>query len=69
MTEPFTAASTPPPTWRRRLRNLADDLLPQTRWLPVIGALLAIYLVAVIGLGLYWSVAPGEFDVREKAQR
>ncbi len=52
----------------RRLQNFADDYLPQGRWLNISGALLGVYLVIVLVLGLYWSVPPGDFDVREKAR-
>jgi hypothetical protein len=55
--------------WRRRLRNLADDVLPQSRWTPIIGAGLAVYIVVVLGLGFYWSIPPAPFDVAVQAQR
>lgn len=55
--------------WRRGLRNFADDYLPQWRWLRVVALLLAVYAVVVVVVGLYWSIAPGLFDVRENARR
>lgn len=65
----MTEASKASPGWGSGLRNFADDVLPQGRWVPLVGGLLAIYLVVVLILGLYWSIAPGEFDVSERARR
>jgi len=62
-------STTPRIGWGRRLRNLADDILPHSRWTPIVGVLLAVYLVVVLGLGIYWSIAPGPFDVAQQAQR
>ena len=55
--------------FRRSLRNLADDYLPQGRWVSITGVLLAVYLLVVLVLGLYWSIEPATFDVRANAQR
>jgi hypothetical protein len=53
----------------QRLQNFSDDYLPQGRWLRILGVLLACYAVVVIALGLFWSIAPEHFDVRENARR
>ena len=55
--------------WRRRLRNFADDYLPQGRWVAILGAAFGVYVLVVLVLGLYWSIAPPRFDVLENAQR
>jgi hypothetical protein len=54
-------------SFARRLRNFADDYLPQGRWVSIFGVLLVVYLLVVLVLGIYWSVAPAPFDVRERA--
>ncbi len=54
--------------WRRRLRNFVDDYLPQSRWLSIGAAALAVYAVIVLIVGIYWSAAPAPFDVIEKAR-
>lgn len=64
-----TATPTSGPGWRRRFRNLADDYLPQGRWLSIGAALFGVYVLVVLVLGLYWSIAPSEFDVMENARR
>lgn len=54
---------------RSWLRNLMDDYLPQGLWLRFVGALLALYAAVVLVVGIYWSMAPGDFDVRQNAAR
>ncbi len=49
--------------WRDKL----DDLLPGGRLLSMILTVLGIYLLVCVGLGMYWSIAPEHFDVRERA--
>lgn len=63
------SAEVPRLGWRRRLRNFADDYLPQGRWLRVLMLLFAIYATIVVIVGMYWSVAPSSFDVVENAGR
>lgn len=53
----------------RRLRNFADDFLPQGRWLRIIGVLLGVYVAIVLLLGVYWSITPDPFDVVDNARR
>ncbi|MEM1144898.1 MAG: DUF2333 family protein [Pseudomonadota bacterium] len=48
---------------------MADDYLPQGRWLSIAGVAFVIYAVVVAVLGAYWSIAPAEFDVRERAAK
>ncbi|MDP5071765.1 MAG: DUF2333 family protein [Congregibacter sp.] len=55
-------------SWNRRLRNFADDYLPQGRWLSIAAASLVLYTLLVIVLGIYWNMTPGEFDVVERAR-
>jgi hypothetical protein len=45
-----------------RLDSLRDTAV--VKWLVV---LLACYLLAALALGMYWSMAPAPFDVKEKA--
>lgn len=54
--------------WGRRLRNFADDHLPQGRWLSIFAAGFAIYALVVLVLGVYWSLPPGQFDVLDNAR-
>ena len=49
--------------WREKL----DDLLPGGRLLSVVLTVLGIYLLVCVLLGMYWSIAPEPFDVRERA--
>jgi hypothetical protein len=70
--KPSASTARPPEArigWGRRLRNLADDYLPQGRWMAIVGAGLAIYALVVLILGLFWSVTPERFDVVENARR
>jgi hypothetical protein len=53
----------------RRLRNFVDDYLPRGNGFRVAGVLLAVYAVIVLVLGLWWSIPPAEFDVRERTAR
>ena len=53
------------PGLRQRLRDFADDYLPGGNWLRLLLAALGIYLLIVLLLGIVWSIAPDEFDVRE----
>lgn len=51
-----------------RWRDDLFDRMPDSgvgKWLL---AVVAIYLVVAILLGMYWSIAPGSFDVRERAR-
>ncbi|MFT4767925.1 MAG: hypothetical protein ACI8RN_001055 [Glaciecola sp.] len=67
MTEDIKAGSDTPHLGRR-FRNFADDHLPQGRWLSIAVAVFAVYALIVLGLGVYWSITPGEFDVVERAR-
>ena len=49
--------------WRDKL----DDLLPGGRLLSVVLTVIGIYLLICVILGIYWSIAPSHFDVRERA--
>ncbi|EAQ97996.1 DUF2333 family protein [Congregibacter litoralis] len=63
-----TGSDVPKLSLARRLRNFADDYLPQGRWLSIGLAGSAIYLAIVVILGLYWSMTPAQFDVVERAR-
>ena len=41
--------------------------LPGSGWSRALVILVGIYLVVVIALGMYWSIAPAPFDVRARA--
>jgi hypothetical protein len=43
------------------------DHLPEGNWVKGIAAVLVLYLLAMIMLGMYWSMAPARFDVRDNA--
>jgi hypothetical protein len=49
--------------WRERL----DQYLPGGRLAAVLLTVLGLYLLLAIVVGLYWSIAPARFDVRDKA--
>ncbi len=51
----------------QKLRDFMDDYLPGGSGLRWLGGLLAVYLVIAIIVGIYWSMAPSPFDVRERA--
>ena len=51
--------------WER----LRDRLPGDGSWLPAVGFFAGLYAVAVLLLGLYWSIAPAPFDVVENAKR
>jgi hypothetical protein len=48
--------------------NLRDDFLGGGHLAGVAVAILAVYLFICVLLGMYWSMAPAPFDVRERAQ-
>ncbi|MEH6515052.1 MAG: DUF2333 family protein [Halioglobus sp.] len=50
-----------------RLRNFLDDYLPDAKWAKWGALALAIYLFLAVLVGIYWSMSPPFFDVREKA--
>ncbi len=50
-------------------RDAVGDYLPGGGIFKTLGALLGLYLLAAVILGMYWSVAPGTFDVREQAAK
>ena len=49
------------------LRDKLDDLLPGGRLVSVVLSVLGIYLLVCVLLGMYWSIAPEHFNVRERA--
>ncbi len=51
----------------QKLRDFMDDYLPGGSGLRWLGGLLAVYLLIAILVGIYWSMAPSPFDVRERA--
>lgn len=74
MTEDTQASSDHKPSGNkpgmgRRLRNFADDYLPQGRLLPILAAILVVYGIAVVVVGMIWSAAPGPFDVNDNVRR
>jgi hypothetical protein len=50
-----------------RMRDLIDDYMPQGGWGNVLLGALAVYLVAVLILGILWSMAPEPFNVEARA--
>ena len=50
-----------------KIRDFSDDYMPGGGILRGLGGLLALYLLICVGLGIYWSMAPEPFDVRERA--
>jgi hypothetical protein len=52
---------------KNSLRNFLDDYLPDANWVKWVALALAIYLFLAVLVGIYWSMSPPFFDVREKA--
>ena len=50
-------------SWQDKL----DDWLPGGRMVSLVFTVIGIYLLVCVVLGMYWSVAPEPFDVRERA--
>ena len=50
-----------------KIRDFSDDYMPGGGILRWLGGLLALYLLICVGVGIYWSMAPEPFDVRERA--
>ena len=51
--------------WRDTLR----DYLPRGGVGKILLTLIGLYLLVTVLLGIYWSIAPAPFDVRERAQQ
>jgi hypothetical protein len=49
--------------WRDKL----EELLPGGRLVSLVLTVIGIYLLVCVILGIYWSIAPEHFDVRERA--
>ena len=50
-------------SWQDKL----DDWLPGGRTVSLVFTVIGIYLLVCVVLGMYWSIAPEPFDVRERA--
>jgi len=48
-------------------RDTIADYLPAGGFARPLGAVLMLYLLVTVLLGIYWSFPPGEFDVEERA--
>jgi len=48
-------------------RDTIGDSLPEGNWAKRIAIAVGLYLLAMIILGMYWSMAPALFDVQDKA--
>jgi hypothetical protein len=48
-------------------RDSLSDHMPQGGLAKLLGVILGLYLLLIAVLGMYWSVAPSEFDVRQQA--
>ena len=51
-----------------RWRDELFDRLPDNGVVKWLVLLLGLYLFAAVLLGMFWSIAPGSFDVREQAR-
>ncbi|MDJ0878218.1 MAG: DUF2333 family protein [Halieaceae bacterium] len=49
------------------LRERLSTAAPDGGWLRGVGGALGVYLLVALVLGMYWSIAPSEFDVQEHA--
>jgi len=52
-----------------KLRDSMTAAAPDGGWLRGFAGILGVYLIVTVVLGMYWSLPPAEFDVRENAQR
>jgi len=50
-------------SWRDKL----DELLPGGRLVSVVLTVIGIYILICVIVGMYWSITPKHFDVRERA--
>jgi len=50
-----------------KLRDFMDDYLPGGSGLRWLGGLIALYLLIAMLVGIYWSMSPPRFDVKERA--
>lgn len=62
--------------WVRSVRKARDgysdtqeDIAGSSLWFRILLIVLVIYLLIAVAVGIYWSLSPGLFDVREQAQR
>mgnify|MGYP000548199640 CR=1 FL=1 len=51
-----------------RWRDNVLDYLPLGAFRNTLVALLALYLLGTLVVGMYWSVSPGRFEVRTESQ-
>jgi hypothetical protein len=51
----------------RNWRDKLDDILPGGRFFSLVLTVVGIYLLVCVLLGMYWSIAPEPFDVRDRA--
>lgn len=51
-----------------RWRDNVADVLPRNGLGKLLAFVLGLYLIVVVILGMYWSIAPAPFNVNEKAQ-
>ena len=51
-----------------RWRDTVADVLPRNGLGKLLAFILGLYLIVVLILGMYWSIAPAPFNVKEKAQ-
>lgn len=50
------------------LRDEVLDRMPSGGFGKALAAILGVYLLLALLLGMYWSIAPGQFDVQEQAR-
>ena len=50
-------------------RDSISDYLPDSGWLRGIPVVITLYLLVTVGLGIYWSIAPEQYNVRERADQ
>ena len=62
--------------WVRGVRKARDgysdtqeDIAGSSLWFRVVLIVLAIYLLIAVAVGIYWSLSPGLFDVRDHARQ
>jgi hypothetical protein len=49
-------------------RDTVRDYLPEGDWGKRLATVLGFYLLVIIGLSIYWSILPAQFDVEEHTQ-
>ena len=51
--------------WRLKFRDFRADLVLESGWFKIAAIILAVYLLLVTAIGIYWSCVPQSFSVTD----